>query len=112
MFIFFACPKKMNQQRSGERKDSRSLGPTKRDFPALLESAGSLKTRVVYAPLRGAQTVGVFAYLKLLFRQILCCSACVKWHKNKTILKFLGLILLCLALIPSIFLKFGKVMKG
>jgi hypothetical protein len=40
-----ACPKKTNQQRSGERKDSRSLGPTKRDFPALLESAGSLKTR-------------------------------------------------------------------
>jgi hypothetical protein len=57
MFIFFACPKKMNQQRSGERKDSRSLGPTKRDFPALLKSAGSLKTREVYAPLRGAQTV-------------------------------------------------------
>jgi len=24
MFIFFACPKKTNQQRSGERKDSQS----------------------------------------------------------------------------------------
>ena len=27
MFIFFACPKKTNQQRSGERKGSLTLGP-------------------------------------------------------------------------------------
>ena len=28
MFIFFACPKKTNQQRSGERKDSLTLAAT------------------------------------------------------------------------------------
>jgi len=57
LFIFFVClyalegAKKTNQQRCGERKGSRSLGPAQRDFPALLISAGSLKTREVYAPL-------------------------------------------------------------
>ena len=64
------CPKgakKTNQQQSGERKGtshlprlqrgSRSLYPER----VLLEVAGSLKTREVYTPLRGAQTVGVYA---------------------------------------------------
>jgi len=51
MFIFFAClyalqgTKKTNQQRSGERKGSSSLGPALRDYPVLLETTGSLKTR-------------------------------------------------------------------
>jgi hypothetical protein len=36
VFIFFDCSKKTNQQRSGERKGRRSLGPAQRDYPVLL----------------------------------------------------------------------------
>ena len=42
MFIFFACTKKTNQQRSGERKCSRSLAAALLafGFPALLVKSG------------------------------------------------------------------------
>ena len=69
MFIFFACPKKTNQQRSGERKGSRSLGQPMADYPALLESAGSLKTRF-------AQTV------QTPYSADSVLLGCVKWHKK------------------------------
>jgi hypothetical protein len=41
-----------------------SFGPA--DYIALLKAAWILKTHGVYTPLRGAQTVGVCAYLKIL----------------------------------------------
>jgi len=40
MFIFFTCIKKTNQQRSGERKCIRSLGPTMSDCPTQLAKNG------------------------------------------------------------------------
>jgi hypothetical protein len=51
LFVFFVClyaqflrvqRKRTSSVLYGERKGSRSLGPSKRDFPALLEYTGSL----------------------------------------------------------------------
>ena len=68
MFIFVVGIKKLptidslskeNEPAAKRRKKGQPFTRSHKtgDFPALLESAGSLKTRVVYAPLRGAQTV-------------------------------------------------------
>jgi len=66
MFIFFACPKKTNQQRSGERKGSRSLDSTISNCPVFLAATGSLKTRF-------AQTV------KTAYSVVPAVLGCVKW---------------------------------
>jgi hypothetical protein len=77
MFIFFACPKKTNQQRSGERKDSLTLAVSLLacGFPALLEPAGSLKTRF-------AQTG------QTPFSADSPLLGCVKWHYMKRYKRF------------------------
>jgi hypothetical protein len=45
LFIFFTCIKKTNQQRSGERKCSRSRGSLAANFPVLLKMTGRCETR-------------------------------------------------------------------
>ena len=55
------------------KKCTLSLVPLTAGYPVLLNTGGSLKTRF-------AQTGGVFAYLKLLFRQCLWCSAACQWE--------------------------------
>ena len=70
MFIFFACTKKTNQQRSGERKCSRSLAAALLafGFPALLVKSGRFgKSRSLY-PLAGCSA-------ESFNRTLLCCSA-------------------------------------
>jgi hypothetical protein len=52
------------QRKRTKRNAPVSFGPS--DYFVLLKAAGILKTRGVYTPLRGAQTVGVCAYLKIL----------------------------------------------
>ena len=56
LFIFFACPKKTNQKKGQPITRHFAAGSTVSNFPALLKTTGSLKTREVYTPLRGAQT--------------------------------------------------------
>ena len=56
------------------KKGSQSLGPALRNCPALLETTGSLKTREVYTPLRGAQTGRSLRLPKLLFRSFLSAN--------------------------------------
>ncbi len=69
-FFFFACPK----EKEPKRKGSRSLGPALRDYPALLELAGRCGTRIVYTPLRGAQTVLALNSANSVL------LGCVKWQ--------------------------------
>jgi len=45
----FKGAKKTNQQRSGERKGSLSLGPPSVDYPLQLKNIGRCETRGVYA---------------------------------------------------------------
>jgi hypothetical protein len=76
--VFYA-DNETNQQRSGERKGTRSLAVT---LLASLQLASlrcsnlpGVYKLAEFMPRRGAQTVGVFAYLKILIRQVLRCSA-------------------------------------
>jgi hypothetical protein len=50
----FRVQRKRTSSEAAKERAPVSLGPT--DYPVLLEAAGILKTREVYAPLRGAQT--------------------------------------------------------
>jgi hypothetical protein len=76
----FRVQRKRTSSEAAKEKALVSLGPS--DYSALLETAGSLKTHEVYAPLMGAQTVGVCAYLKLLIRLFLWCSAACQWENS------------------------------
>jgi hypothetical protein len=70
LFIFFTCIKKTNQQRSGERKCSRSLDQPPADFPVLLGKAGRCKTRHFQWAQTGSSANPSFPAL----------LGCVKWH--------------------------------
>jgi hypothetical protein len=45
LFIFFACPKKTNQKKGQPITRHFAAGSTVSNFPALLKTPGSLKTR-------------------------------------------------------------------
>ena len=90
-YVRFLCSPKENERRvilpHHYRKGARSLGPS--DFPALLDTAGNLQTRGVYArmgaqtmqipvsavsPVLGGMTMGPIKYLTRRVSQFFCKS--------------------------------------
>ena len=69
-FSLLAQRKRNSSVLYGERKGSRSLDPAMRDYPALLETTGSLKTRYAQT---GQTPVSVVSVV----------LGCVKWHFKK-----------------------------
>jgi len=66
-------PKETNQ-----RKGTLPLVPPQAGYPVLLDAAGALQTRGVYAP------YGVLKQCKALFRQPLRCSAAWPWGNYRS----------------------------
>jgi len=66
------------QRKRTKRKGSQSFGPPGADFPALLETTGSLKTRPLWRTQTGSNSFSVFSVV----------LGGMKWQKQKTYLIF------------------------